>query len=1215
MDTQPEEENTYKWYLLGATLPEEDDQIEQRLRNEKNYDELLLAEEELIDDYARGMLAPYERDLFEQNFLTTQERHTKLLMAQAAVRYAAKQPLSAQRGLIVSIIPAVMRLGDWNPAFVHYWKVATCAALALVVGLGIFRGFRGESDVVKGLAALSDAFREQRPTEARITGFAYAVSAVTRGGSARNQTNLGDYRHLDDADSLLRAAARDNENGETLHALGNLYLAKRDFDKSIEQLEKALTYNPIDSRIHSDLGAALLEKLKNSVDQNKGDPKIVDKAFSHIKKALELDGDLLEALFNRALLYQLQNLSGPAIEAWKKYLEKDSGSKWAEEANFNLKELQLKSSNSGEERYESLYRDFLQARVNRDENNAWRLYNDSYHRSGNYITDKLIDEFLAFSTTDKQTDKQQDAEERIRTVEYIGRLSQQKSGDRFISQLASVYRHATDEQREMLAEGRRLRQSAFDLSFKKASHQEAIESYLKAKALFTRAQVPPEVVTVEYWIAESYLRLANHDKSLQSFLSIAETCERQRYRWMRALTFNRIAAVLGDQFSYSKAIKYCIEAADEFIRIGDRSGHLRVLMNQAGIYRYMGKYREAIELCQSSLILAKEVAAADNTWVHVLYGIACWSYCRLGLYSAALEFQNELLRMVEALNKELDSSHLAISRYSVFAGQIYSRLKEYDAAISSIERALNLGREREDSAVGQDMINFARLYLGQVYREAGKPAEAMKAHEQAAEYYRKRGWDVQSYLIAKEILLDKIAMEDTSSASRQLDIVLELLEEHRKKILQQSNRNSFFEMEQPVYDIAISFAHETLGQPEQAFNYSELSRARTLLDSATLTTRIIKDIEIPEEVLSGSTRPMTLAEIQPRIPIETQILQYAVLKDRIVAWVVTRERIESRTIMLEAEQLSAKVKAYLNLVSKPATEVDQSLREMSSELYENLIAPVEKLFDKKRRLCIVPDKILNFLPYSALISPRTGGYLIADYSLLFAPSSTLFIRSTENADRLAGNRAERLLSVGNPAFDQRIFDLPNLSSAGDEARAIKAIYGSGISLVGKDANKFSLLREVERSDVVHLAMHYVTDERSPMLSRLILAGGSDSKEEAESTLPLHEVYRLKLSKARLVVLSACQTKAEQYYDGEGSIGLSHAFESVGVPLVVSSLWQADSDMTEKLMVRFHSLRKMAGESTVNALRIAQIEMLNSKDKRQHPYYWAAFIASGGYSRF
>ncbi len=1229
MDTRSEQDNLFRWYLLGATSPEEDEQIEQRLRNQEINDELLLAEEELIDDYARGLLPLYERELFEENFLTTPERLKNLLMAQAAVRYAAIQNVPTPEELTdlststvdergaerlpdpsspVAATRETRRSDWWQVLFEHRWKIATYASLLLVIGLGSrwVPGLLSDSEVARGLTALNNAFREQRPTEARMTGFGYALSNVTRGGQAGNQKEVADYLQLEEAELLLRKAAREKEGAETLHALGKLYLAKREFDKAIEQFEKAITYNPNNAQTHSDLGAALVEKLKKSGDRMRDRPEAVDKAFSHINRALELDENLLEALFNRALLYQLQNLYGPAREAWKKYLEKDSSSRWAEEANAYLKELQQKSSSSGEEKYEGLYRDFLQARGTGEDDKAWRLYNDSYQRHGNYITNKLIDEFLEFS----KEDKQQEAEDRIQTVEYIARLSQQKSEDLFLSDLASAYRQANKGQREMLAQGRSLRQSAYDLSFNKSQHQKAIDAYLKAKILFTQGQAPPEVITAEYWIAEAFLRQSNHNKSLMGLLSVAETCERQRYRWLRALSFNRIAGVLGDQFSYSEALRYCFESASEFSLIGDKSGQLRALINQASLYRFVGKYHDALNLCKSSWHLANEVAA-DDRWTIILYAIAGWSYYRLGLYSAALEFQKESVRIAEKIDVPQ-----AISRYSVYAGLIYSRLKDYDTAISSIERGLNIGQQQKHSSADQDMINYARLYLGQVYREAGRPAEAIKVHEQAAEFYRKSGWEANSYITAKEILLDQIALGDISSAHRQLGLVLEFLEEHRKKILQQSYRNSFFDMEQGVYDIAIGFAYETLDQPEQAFDYSELSRARSLLDSATLTSQIINDLAIPEEVLSGSTRPMTLAEIQPHIPVETQILQYAVLKDRVVAWVVTRERVESRAIALDAEELSTRVKAYLSQVSKPAAEVDQSLRKMSSALYQSLIAPVENLLDKKRKLCIVADKILNFLPYSSLISPRTGRYLIEDYSLLFAPSSTLFVRTTENAERKARTGTERLLSVGNPVFDQNVFDLPDLSSAATEAKAINTIYGGGISLVGKYATKKSLLKEIERSDVVHLAMHYDPDERSPMLSRLILARGSNSKDEAESTLALHEVYGLKLSKARLVVLSSCQTNAEQYFDGEGSIGLSHAFESVGVPLVVSSLWQANSDTTAKLMIRFHSLRKMSGASTVDALREAQIEMLRALDKRlQHPYYWAAFIVGGGYSRF
>jgi CHAT domain-containing protein len=564
---------------------------------------------------------------------------------------------------------------------------------------------------------------------------------------------------------------------------------------------------------------------------------------------------------------------------------------------------------------------------------------------------------------------------------------------------------------------------------------------------------------------------------------------------------------------------------------------------------------------------------------------------------------------VEGLNRQQ-----SVSRYSVETGLIYSRLKDFDAAIACIRRGMEIARRQGQSPTGLDMLNYARLRLAQVYREMGKYTEALNELDQASEFYRSSGWETQSYLIAKEVLLNQLAIGDISSGRRQLDLVLGLLEKHRTKILQQSNRNSFFDSEQNVYDIAVDFAYTSLGRPELAFNYSELSRARSLLDSATVARQITTEFNLPEESLSDSTRPLTLAELQPRIPREVQILQYAVLEDRTIAWVITGDNIVSRAIKHDQGDLKDKIKAYLDQISN-SREIERDWRRTSDDLYKILISPVEPLLDKQRLLCIVPDKILNFLPFGSLRSPQTERHLIEDYALLTAPSSTLFIRGAKNAERKARTNRERLLSVGNPAFNPAVFKLPDLASAASEAEAIAPLYDESVSLVGKNAKKTSLLGEIEGADVVHLAMHYLPDHRSPMLSKLILADAGAGAEE-ENTLSMFEVYKLKLTKARLVVLSACRTRAEEYYNGEGVIGLSRPFEAAGVPLVISSLWPVDSDETEKLMINFHTLRRKKGLPTVNALREAQIAMLHGRDERlRHPYYWAAFVASGGYSRF
>ena len=101
-----------------------------------------------------------------------------------------------------------------------------------------------------------------------------------------------------------------------------------------------------------------------------------------------------------------------------------------------------------------------------------------------------------------------------------------------------------------------------------------------------------------------------------------------------------------------------------------------------------------------------------------------------------------------------------------------------------------------------------------------------------------------------------------------------------------------------------------------------------------------------------------------------------------------------------------------------------------------------------------------------------------------------------------------------------------------------------------------------------------------------------------------------------MVLSACRTAAEQYYGGEGMVGIWSPFVTRNVPLVVASLWAVDSDSTKQLMVEFHRLRRRAGLPTAAALRRAQVDMLRGPHRSyRQPYHWAPFIAIGGHTKF
>ena len=161
-----------------------------------------------------------------------------------------------------------------------------------------------------------------------------------------------------------------------------------------------------------------------------------------------------------------------------------------------------------------------------------------------------------------------------------------------------------------------------------------------------------------------------------------------------------------------------------------------------------------------------------------------------------------------------------------------------------------------------------------------------------------------------------------------------------------------------------------------------------------------------------------------------------------------------------------------------------------------------------------------------------------------------------------------------------------------------------------------------------------------LLSGLALAGANRrydpgdpaAQQTDDGILTALEVATLDLRDTDLVVLSACETGLGKQSSGEGLLGLQRAFQVAGARTVVASLWQVDDAATRDLMTRFyHNLwHKKLGK--LEALRQAQLSILNGKPNlstlrgpgvtrqdiktddpstgRTSPRLWAAWVLSG-----
>src|SRR6185369_2156010 len=342
------------------------------------------------------------------------------------------------------------------------------------------------------------------------------------------------------------------------------------------------------------------------------------------------------------------------------------------------------------------------------------------------------------------------------------------------------------------------------------------------------------------------------------------------------------------------------------------------------------------------------------------------------------------------------------------------------------------------------------------------------------------------YDALKGRLLCYVALKDSANFEAQLPTVLEEFEIQREDIFEEHNRNVFFDREQNVYDFAIDHEFQKHDYPS-ALNYSELSRARSLLQALNEKN--------PE---NASAAPLHPPELQRGLPANVQVLQYAVLDDKLVIWLITNNRIDAKTKDIRADELRSLVTEYVKGISSGPGKAEK-VRAVSQRLYDTLIGPFREKLDPRRVLCIIPDKALSYVPFDALISPGSQRYLLSEFSLLSSPSLNVLVRETAAAkERAIASTDETLLSIGNPSFDRQQYPaLDDLPAAAREATGIAGNYSKSYpALIGPAALKQTIEKQLPASDVVHFAGHYVPNQAEPLLSKLILAKqkGSDNSD-------------------------------------------------------------------------------------------------------------------------
>jgi CHAT domain-containing protein/cytochrome c-type biogenesis protein CcmH/NrfG len=1084
---------------------------------------------------------------------------------------------------------------------------AAALVAVLLIGLAGWFFFLREPAAQRATAALNQAYEQGRPLKSRITGFNYADFREERG---ENEI-IVDQNELNSVFLDLSGQAKNYpDDAKSQHALGRFYLAKKDFVNAIAQFQRAARLARGNAEIYSDLGTAYLEEYKAALKKETADPTRPFEALENFEQAIRLDPRLFPPYFNRAICLQMQDLPNEAREAWVKYLELDPDSAWSVDARRNLNSLEIKSK--AEVSADNKEKQFFEEFKAKNDTAAFQLASQNRE----LIRHKYLPQKIAMSFAGAHPSQRP---ERLAALKYLGRLEKEKIDDNFAADLANFYANLSPDKIEIVNKAQEAIKEGYRLCLDAVDYRAAMGQFKLARELFLNAGDSIEAHTVaDYFIAYCIYSLDDRIEATRKLEEIGDFCERGGYKWFGLMNFywslggreslGRIS-VTESTTEYESGLQRAKEMGDAYMT---QKFFVSLILKSD----FIGRERETFGYIRDLLTFSNQDNLSDRQkFRNYDQVIQVLSESRFPNFAKAVALESASIAPV------VDSDPHFAARVEVNAGIVFSQIGEYAEAGQRLSNARDRIKTLPEGTLRDGELARTLLNLGNLERKRNNLARAVEIYEECLRVTEKLSAAIPDkskagsdlYEVRKSRLLAFQAMGDDESVERDLSATIQLAEDYRAEILDEQERFTFFDNQQTVYDIAVD--HEMrAGRPEEAFRYAETSNSRSLSDWLAKGARVDVERQRPRVLLMDSEKPLSLAQIRENMPPGVQVLQFRVLEDRVVTWLITRETFTAFSSPVKSGELKEKVENYVTLVKKNLAADRSSAAELSRELYRLLIQPVRASLDPNKDVCLIPNKILFYLPFASLSSPE-GKYLIEEYTLSYSPGTDVFIRSTANAAAKANASNERLLGIGNPDFDGNLLpDLEDLPDAAKEAEGIGKTYPGSTVLTGRAATKTAFLAAYKDYDIIHIAGHYIVEPDSPLLSKLVLSRSPDGLEG--SLLTNFDLMTGKLLKTRLVILSACQTGVEGYYGGEGLVGLSRTFLAVGAPLVVASAWKVDSPAASPLMQNFHRYRKQEGLSTVRALRAAQLDMLrDTKQNYTTPYYWAAFSAFGGYANY
>jgi CHAT domain-containing protein len=777
-------------------------------------------------------------------------------------------------------------------------------------------------------------------------------------------------------------------------------------------------------------------------------------------------------------------------------------------------------------------------------------------------------------------------------------------------------------------------------------YREAVQFFEQALPLRKVFSSPSSYANTLYNVAVVHTTLGDYEQALAGFreaLSIFQQTHFARGEGFALLQIGRLYLTTGET---DQAEDYLRQAAAKWRSASDRNDEVRAAESLAQLAIVRGDFPKSIQLATDALAMAQAAGLQiEEERTQILLARA---ELASGNARRSLEHANAARELSVKISDQAGAADAAYQQ-----GAAWRKLGDAMMARDNLKAALAQHKqtERKLNQV-QDLEELARLD-----RDRGEADEALVLLDTlgpAAGRVESRMQFSASHRELFDLAIDLHMQSGDPSGA------FELSERARARGLATLLREPAVNVREGAA-IALVTRERDLessmdGKQERLtrmlagpHDASKTAEARAELDRVVTQYR-----DVQAEIRKNSPRyaaliaPRTLSAAETQAELrdpETALVEYWLGSEHSYVWLVTKNAVQGFVLPAHDAIETVARRAYAALDARNVereetlgarkqrvSDADHDFAQLAEALSKMLIGPIHGLAGI-RRLWVVSDGALEYLPFAALPAPDTQRPLVAMHEIVRLPSASVMAEMRSEAserrpaplrvavfadpvfraddERVANVAVRQATDAPRAASDVDLFNLPRLYFSRQEADAIRTLAGGrqAREILDFDASRAEAEKPTLRDyRVVHFATHALLDSKNPELSGLVLSMIDRQGRPQDGFLRLHEIYNLKL-KADLVVLSACRTALGAEVQSEGLIGLTRGFMYAGAPQVLASLWSIRDNATTWFMTQFYEALLERHQTPEAALRDAQLAMI--KDPRwNQPYYWAAFTVQG-----